>query len=242
MDKTGTVRKVVKQLLKKQSNFDFPIAIVPAGTANNIAKSLGVNSDLESQVKTWKSGRTTSFDIGLVESGSDSNFFLESFGCGLFSRLMKEMKNVPTELTSSPDKKIKKGLEVMLGILSDYVPAEYIITVDGKSFNGSYLMVEALNIKSLGPNLLLAPEADFQDGCLDLVVVEASQKQALVHYIKKRLNNEHCAFDATVIRGSDIIIQSKTDDQHLDDKISDKAHESIRIRIYEKQIKFLTAY
>ena len=235
----GTIRKVIKQLLKQKSNFDFPIAIIPSGTANNISKSLGVNSVLESQVKKWKSGRTTSFDIGWVENGSDSNFFLESFGCGLFPRLMKEMKGVPKALTSSPDQKIRKGLEMMYELLKDFAPSEYQITVDGKSYNGSYLMVEAMNIKSLGPNLMLAPEADFGDGRLELVLVEPSQKQALANYLEKRLNNEDCAFKTTVIKGKQILIQSSTDDQHLDDKILEQVHEKTSISVYAKQLNFL---
>ncbi len=235
----GTIRKVIKQLLKQQSNFDFPVAIIPSGTANNISKSLGLNSVLESQVKKWKSGQTTGFDIGWVENGSDSNFFLESFGCGLFPRLMKEMKGVPKALTLSPDQKIRKGLELMHELLKDFAPSEYQITVDGKSYNGSYLMVEAMNIKSLGPNLMLAPEADFGDGRLELVLVEPSQKQALAHYLEKRLNNEDCAFETTVIKGKQILIQSSTDDQHLDDEILDQGHNTTSIGIYERQLKFL---
>src|SRR5437588_8097349 len=41
--RSGTVRKVIKELLKQTEENILPIAILPQGTANNIATSLSID-------------------------------------------------------------------------------------------------------------------------------------------------------------------------------------------------------
>jgi diacylglycerol kinase (ATP) len=57
----GTVRKVFRQLAGK----DVPATVLPLGTANNIARSLGFeDDDPDSLVRGWPNGRLWSYDIG----------------------------------------------------------------------------------------------------------------------------------------------------------------------------------
>ena len=86
----GTVRTVVKQLLKKE----FPgkavkLALIPMGTANNISKALNLVGD-EKQI-IGSLDEVKPFDVGKVNNIPGSNFFLESFGYGVFPYLMMEM-------------------------------------------------------------------------------------------------------------------------------------------------------
>jgi diacylglycerol kinase (ATP) len=45
------------------------------------------------------------------------------------------------------------------------------IRLDGKDLSGEFIMLEALNIRSVGPNRNLTPKADINDGFLDVVFV-----------------------------------------------------------------------
>src|SRR4051812_4285973 len=58
----GTVGKIVKRLAGRR----IPIAVLPAGTANNIATALGAGSDLRAQAARWASTPRRAFDVGLA--------------------------------------------------------------------------------------------------------------------------------------------------------------------------------
>src|SRR5688500_2936725 len=49
----GTVRKIAPQLLQE----DLPIGLLPMGTANNIAKTLGISTDTETIIENWTHDR-----------------------------------------------------------------------------------------------------------------------------------------------------------------------------------------
>jgi diacylglycerol kinase (ATP) len=80
----GTVRKAVKKLLKE----NLPIGLLPMGTANNIAKTLGISGAEEQIVASWNKDQIKSFDVGRIYGlNKKYNFFLEGFGYGVFPSL-----------------------------------------------------------------------------------------------------------------------------------------------------------
>ena len=60
----GTVGKVARELIEER----IPIAILPLGTANNIAKSLGIaDISLQDLVASWSTARSINFDTGVAK-------------------------------------------------------------------------------------------------------------------------------------------------------------------------------
>ena len=54
----GTVRKITKELLEQNLvNKKWPIALLPLGTANNIAKTLGIEGKKEDIIQSWHKGK-----------------------------------------------------------------------------------------------------------------------------------------------------------------------------------------
>ncbi|MBD3162779.1 MAG: hypothetical protein GF346_10360 [Candidatus Eisenbacteria bacterium] len=64
----GTVRHVVAAL--RTAGERFPVAHLPFGTANLIARSLGFSGDAEEAAEEIRRGKTRSFDLGEVDDGS----------------------------------------------------------------------------------------------------------------------------------------------------------------------------
>ncbi|MCD6064555.1 MAG: diacylglycerol kinase, partial [Flavipsychrobacter sp.] len=88
----GTVRKVATELLgRKVIDRNYPIAVLPMGTANNIGRTFGFGTD-EAAVASWSAENIQKIDVGKVHGLEEDIFFLEGFGFGLFPNLMKEMK------------------------------------------------------------------------------------------------------------------------------------------------------
>lgn len=161
----------------------IPIAILPTGTANNIARFLGLTeTSLEDLIAGWNDGHGMPFDLGVVKGPWGSFEFLESVGVGLLADLMSEIDSGSSgyvnELTGRVAR-VEAALDVLQSVLSRSRPAECQIQLDDEVIRGRYVLVEILNFGSAGPNLRLAPHADGADGLLDVVLVTADERQAL---------------------------------------------------------------
>src|ERR1700750_2332887 len=93
----GTIRKITKQLLdRKLSEKTWPIALLPLGTANNIAQTLNIEGSTEEIIQSWHQTHIKAFDVGRIRGLEGADFFLESLGYGMFPFLIKKMKKIET--------------------------------------------------------------------------------------------------------------------------------------------------
>jgi diacylglycerol kinase family enzyme len=87
----GTIRKITKELLdRKLSEKTWPIALLPLGTANNIAQSVDIEGSTEEIIRSWHHSHIKEFDEGRIRNLPKIEFFLESLGYGLFPYLIKK--------------------------------------------------------------------------------------------------------------------------------------------------------
>src|SRR5919197_5414426 len=156
----GTVAKVFKQLAGRGR----PAAIVPSGSANNIARSLGYKDDAP-EVAIGR--RRMRFDIGLSAWEGRAERFVESAGGGVFAEMVARAAEAPAD---SAGDKVELGLRHLVDVAGDARAAAWQVEADGTDLSGGYIAVEVMNGKSLGPHVPLAPEADAGDGLLDLVL------------------------------------------------------------------------
>ena len=71
----GTVARVARRLRKR----NIPLAILPIGTANNIARALGVNGDMEAIISQLRGATPKRLDIGVAHGPWGKRRFLERF-------------------------------------------------------------------------------------------------------------------------------------------------------------------
>lgn len=177
----GSVRSVGQALLRHRT----PMTILPMGTANNVATHLGLVGDLESLIRQWSTWRPRPFDVGTVDGPWGSDVFFEACGFGAVARTMAALTPVdaPTADDGTPDDELTRDLEVTREMLADHPAHQVDLEVDGVAISGAFIVVEAMNIRSLGPNIALAPDADAGDGWLDLVLVDEDGRRRLREYL-----------------------------------------------------------
>lgn len=237
----GTIRKVMSRLLRRRIiDRRFPIGLLPLGTANNIAFSLGIEADLSKAIKSWRRGRTRMVDTVRIGGLKKMTFFLEGAGFGVIPCLMKTMKEAPEE-HATPEASIAAALRLLLKIAGSYQPQMSTIVIDGRKHTGKFLLAEVLNIPSIGPNLLLAPDADPSDGLLDVVLVRESQRKMLQDFIMNRIaGGKNIPFPGTSIRAKEIIINIGGEFFHADDKIRRvKKEKQIKLEVSPGSVAFL---
>jgi diacylglycerol kinase (ATP) len=178
----GTVRKVFKELVASP----LTVTLLPLGSANNIAKSLGFgDEDFTSMVEGWASARTRPFDVGAVRAGSAATRFVETMGGGVFADVLARADQIDAD--PDGEAKVEFGLRLLREAIEEAPPLPWEIAAGEADLGGEFIAVEAMNTRETGPNVLLAPEADPGDGRLDLVRIRAADRVTLAAYVDARL-------------------------------------------------------
>ena len=237
----GTVRKLAGELLdRKVIDRKLPIALLPMGTANNIAKTLGITGDANTIIKSWNQHEIKKFDVGRISGIKKHKFFIESYGHGVFPRLMKQMGKFGRDVFENPEQKIKTALQLLRDIIIDYKTKLCKINIDGEDYTGKFLLVEIMNTSSIGPNLQLAPFADPGDETFDVVLITESQRKEFVDYVQGKLENREEAPFFTVLKAKKLQIFWEGTALHIDDEhviLDEPSH--VKIEIQSGLLEFL---
>jgi diacylglycerol kinase (ATP) len=165
----GTVRHAAGILVGRS----IPLAIVPAGTGNALAASLGIRG-LRSAVSAIRDGEPRTIDLGMAEWGraghvtaDGSGPFVVAAGTGLDARIM---------VTAHDEWKRRFRFGAYIGAtlreMLRLAPVDLIITADGETFERHGHLVLVANTGEIIPGLV-GPRRpiDPTDGQLDLLVV-----------------------------------------------------------------------
>lgn len=229
----GTIRKVTRhQLGQNKLTRLHPVSVIPTGTANNISRTLNITGTPEEIIAGWEKAGVKKIDIGILTGLDTEEFFMESFGFGIFPYLMLEMKDLQDKHATAEDQ-IRQALTVLSAILERYKAKKCDLLIDGKDYSGEYIMAEVMNMKSIGPNLLLCPDSDPGDGFFEVVLMGREDKDKFASYISEKLAGNDPDYDFRPIRAKQIEIRWEGRHVHTDDvtlKIRKAQRISIEIR------------
>jgi diacylglycerol kinase (ATP) len=175
----GTVGKVGRELI----DTGIALSVLALGTANNLARSLGLNGSTEKIIKRLKSGKKHAFDVGLACGPWGKKYFFEAVGGGLLADYVERAKRDDTKKNLSKEQEMTRHVSLLRRMLHKYPARKWKIEVDGKDISGRYLLWEAMNIRSIGPGLHLAPPALTRDGYLDFVYAREEDRRRFIKYL-----------------------------------------------------------
>ena len=181
----GTVASVTRRMVGR----GVPVAILPSGTANNVARSLGLlKRSFEELMSGWRDARRVRLDVGIASGPWGQRYFVEGLGAGLFAGMLvrseqnkgrKEKENKtkgPARVVDGALRRLKEAAEIA-------EPVEIAARLDGVDISGNYLLFEAVNLPFIGPSLFIAPDKKAGDGQLEVVLVPEAQRARLVRYL-----------------------------------------------------------
>jgi diacylglycerol kinase (ATP) len=231
----GTVGGIARHLVGR----GIPIGLLPLGTANNIATSLGIAGEPAGIIAGWDLSARKSFDIGVVNGPGGKDFFFESVGFGLFPRLIRQREKEGKE-KGSREEELEDALKHQLKILHQYRPHPGIVYVNGQAFPGNYLLVEIMNIPLAGPNMNLAPKADPGDGMLDVVLVREEEREKFAQFLTSCLRGEANQNLLAVMRATALQVEWQSRHYHVDDEAhEDSLPVKVDIELLPKGLEFL---
>ena len=202
----------------------IPLAILPLGTANNIATSLEIVADVPQLISSWHRARRVPFDLGRARAGSNEWLVVEGVGGGLIPAGIAAANRALESVDAHPAVEVNAAVGVFYQVLTKLKPVRMVVTIDDLSITEELLMLEVLNIRLVGPNLLLAPDASSSDGMFDVVLATPAHRSELLEYLARRMRVPPAAGHDTVprltlprYRGRHVRIESH-EEMHIDDE------------------------
>jgi diacylglycerol kinase family enzyme len=227
----GTVGKAARILAGRTT----PMAIVPLGTANNVARSLGIGGDLAEQVAGWHRSETIGYDVATAATEDDEAQFIEAFGYGAFPRVIHQTQDDEDDVGD----RLTRDRLLLRARFEASPPRHYRITADGKDLSGDYFMVEILNIPSIGPRIPLAPAASPRDGKLDLVLAGEPERQLLLRGLDRIIAGEDVTIALRSTQVERIRLSGQMRRHHRDGDLVDDESTSLEVTVQRHALRVL---
>jgi diacylglycerol kinase (ATP) len=163
----------------KPINPDAVMGVVPAGTRNVLAKSLGLPEGVANCCRKFQLGKPKKIDViyATVTSQEDhssttSRIFLNAAEMGVAAEIIERSKKVRQVVNS----RIVSTITSIAATLPTYQSNECEISIgtNGKKFTIKMTMAVVANGQFLGGGFKVAPHASMSDGLLDLVILKDS--------------------------------------------------------------------
>ena len=167
----GAVAKVALALVKRRRS-TVPLSVIPTGTANNIARTLGITGSIGRLAAGLETAGRSRLAVGTAKGPWGSKRFVESAGIGLIASLIARDPETP-----------RGGFAHLRRALRTAEPRDTSVRLDGREVRGRYLMIQVMNISAIGPRLELARHADPTDERLEVVLLGALQVGAFKRYL-----------------------------------------------------------
>ncbi|RJP66413.1 MAG: diacylglycerol kinase family lipid kinase [Ignavibacteriales bacterium] len=231
----GTINEIVNGI----KNFENTIlGILPFGSGNDFAKSLGIKHDLTTLDKVPE---TKKIDIGKVSykiSSSEAlneTFFVNSLGIGfdaLIAHLIaknKTLKGLPLYLSA-----VFKGI-------TKFNSFEAEAKFDDDIYRGKRLLIAIGNGKTSGGGFKLNPFAELFDGKLDACLVEDLSHLNILRKLPKAILGTHANLKEVSIKTfKDSVIELKQSTwMHSDGEVVSDSVNYVKTSILNKQLEVI---
>ncbi len=167
----GALRKVDDSLL----------GVLPGGRGNDLARVLGIPLDPVAACAVLAGGVASDLDIGEVEGRS----FIGIASLGFDSEANRIANEAPARLGQ---------LVYAYGALRALVAwrhATFTVALDDETRTFRGWSVAAANSRAYGGGMFLAPDAELDDGLLDVVLTSATSKLRFLRVLPKLFKGEH---------------------------------------------------
>jgi len=185
----GTLNEISSGFFHAQSgqaiNRDAAVGIIPSGTGSDFIRFMKIPREFEKSAARIKNAKNKSIDVGKIAYGGPAGtgapaprtqYFVNVADFGLGAEVIRNISRIES---------IRRGaLTYYRGLLStimSYRSKKVRMTLDsGQQLQGEYLIGAVANGRIFGGGMVIAPDAEPDDGMFDLVLIEPMRRLEIV--------------------------------------------------------------
>ena len=179
----GTCNEVVNGLLARENSGPPLMGILPIGRGNDFSSTPQIPNDCVKALEMLVKRNVHPLDAGFVKGGffADGRYFINGVGIGFDTKVGFDAANM---------KHVHSGFAYALGAIINivrYDPSPVIqITYDDKEVTLPAVIVSIMNGRRMGGSFFMGPNAELDDGLLDICSIRRPKRRLRLIYLVSR--------------------------------------------------------
>lgn len=199
----GTINEVVNGIM--YSPCKTTLSILPSGTINDFAKYMQLPVNVQDFVKMLKNKKTKKVDVGKV----NDRYFINVVSGGAFTNIPHEVPSDVKTVLGKYSYYFQAAIEIPNQIFKSYRLT--IETIENK-MNLEALIFIVSNTPSIGGFKRLSPDAKYNDGLFDVLIIEKASPLILLEIFSGIASGDHVYHpNVHYFKTSDITIHSENE-------------------------------
>lgn len=183
---------------------DVQLGLIPSGTGNDFARVLGMPKDINSCLDIIIRGQAKLVDVGQV----NHQRFINACCMGIDGEIILDTDRIKDKIKGTTAYVLST-----LKALTVYKAKKVLIRIDDKEMTREIILVAIGNGKYIGGGMMVTPDAEIDDGLLDICIVNKLNKAKLLMLFPSIFKGSHVSIKPTVemYRGKSIHVEAIED-------------------------------
>ncbi len=179
----GTINEVICGMAKS----NVPLMIIPAGTANVLARELGIPRNLLKSAELAQSGEVRRISLGRA----DSRYFVCMAGVGVDAAIIDVVNN-------NLKRRIGEGAFWLAGFrqLFGYRFTQFKLVIDGHNYQATFAVIS--RVKNYGGPFQITPQADLFADLFDVCLFQSANRWRYLYYLGRVAARSHLSLPDVV--------------------------------------------
>ncbi len=223
----GTVNMAASLLMET----GIPLAVLPGGSANGLAKNLEIPENASEALHIALSGKVREMD---VIASSEGRICLHLCDAGLNARIVKRFEKQESRGL------IGYGKQMIRELFSGRSTFHFTATINQKTIDKRAEMVLITNMKKFGTGAMISPQSLIDDGIFEFLVIKPYTWKIILDYFHLLTTSKRDRMNFfEMYRGNELTITfNRETDLQMDGEILEKVSQ-ISFYIKKKALKVL---